>query len=641
MPLRLSTTALRLLAFASLASPFAARELHVSSTGSNTQDGSAARPLQTISAAAALTQPGDTVIVHAGTYRERVTPPRGGTSDAQRIVYQAAPGETAVIKGSEVARGWARFSGSVWKLTLPNSFFGRYNPYKDLIAGDWFDNRGRPHHTGEVYLNGRSLYETHLLERVLVPQPPKDARDPEAARWTWFCESDDQYTWIYANFHDRDPNVELVEINVRDACFYPDKPGCDYITVRGFRMAHAATQWAPPTAEQIGLLGTHWSKGWIIEHNIISDSKCSGITLGKDRATGHNVWTRDPSRDGAIHYNEVIERALAAGWSREKIGSHIVRHNTISRCEQTGICGSLGAIFSTIERNHIHDIWTKRQFAGAEIAGIKLHGAIDTVIRHNRIHNAGRGLWLDWMTQGTRVTANLCYNNSTDDLFIEVSHGPCVVDHNLFLSPLALRDWSQGSAFAHNLFAGQIVTQQVLNRRTPYHPAHDTRVAALSPTPGGDNRFFNNVFVGGAVTSTPLRTAEGKPHPRVIGYGPWVYDARAQPTLAHGNAYLAGAKPPALEPSPLALTDPGAPRLIDEGAHVFLEWSAPAALHLAATEPVTTARLGRTAISAQPYENYDGSPLILAHDYAGHPRDPRAPAPGPFERPVPAGIKVW
>ena len=38
-------------------------------------------------------------------------------------------------------------------------------------------------------------------------------------------------------------------------------------------------------AEQVGLIGTHWSKGWIIEHNIISDSKCSGLTLGKDRQT--------------------------------------------------------------------------------------------------------------------------------------------------------------------------------------------------------------------------------------------------------------------------------------------------------------------------------------------------------------------
>ena len=43
------------------------------------------------------------------------------------------------------------------------------------------------------------------------------------------------------------PNQELVEINVREAIFYPDGPGRNYITIRGFRLAHAATQWAAPT----------------------------------------------------------------------------------------------------------------------------------------------------------------------------------------------------------------------------------------------------------------------------------------------------------------------------------------------------------------------------------------------------------
>ena len=362
-----------------------AAELHVSIKGSDTTEGSAARPYRTISAAARVAQPGDVITVHEGTYRERVTPPRGGESDARRIVYQAAPGEKVVIKGSEVVRGWKPFMPGVWKVTLPNSFFGGYNPYKDLIAGDWFTDKGRPHHTGEVYLNGKSLYESHLLERVLHPQPFPDSRDREGSTWTWFCESDETNTCLYANFHDQNPNKELVEINVRDSCFYPDHPGCNYITVRGFRLCHAATQWAAPTAEQIGLIGTHWSKGWIIEDNVISDSKCAGITLGKDRATGHNVWTKDPGKDGATHYNEVIARALKAGWSREKIGSHLVRNNTVFNCEQAGICGSLGAVFSQITNNNIYNIWAKRQFGGAEMAGIKLHAAIDVLIQHNRI----------------------------------------------------------------------------------------------------------------------------------------------------------------------------------------------------------------------------------------------------------------
>ena len=74
----------------------------------------------------------------------------------------------------------------------------------------------------------------------------------------------------------------------------------------------------------------------------------------------------------------------------------------------------------------------------------------------NRIHDTGRGIWLDWMSQGTRVSKNLMYNNDLEDLFMEVNHGPTLVDNNLLLSPAGIRTQSQGSAIVHNLIAGTI-----------------------------------------------------------------------------------------------------------------------------------------------------------------------------------------
>jgi hypothetical protein len=85
-----------------LTQTLAAREWHVSVKGSNKNDGSASKPFRTISTAAQAAHPGDVITVYEGTYRERVTPPRGGVSDSKRIVYQAARGERVVIKGSEV-----------------------------------------------------------------------------------------------------------------------------------------------------------------------------------------------------------------------------------------------------------------------------------------------------------------------------------------------------------------------------------------------------------------------------------------------------------------------------------------------------------------------------------------------------------
>jgi hypothetical protein len=87
-------------------------DYHVSKKGDDAANGSERSPFLTIQHAADLAQPGDTVTVHEGIYRERVNPPRGGTSDEQRITYQAAPDEKVVIKGSEVVTGWESPTGS-------------------------------------------------------------------------------------------------------------------------------------------------------------------------------------------------------------------------------------------------------------------------------------------------------------------------------------------------------------------------------------------------------------------------------------------------------------------------------------------------------------------------------------------------
>lgn len=125
-----------------------AREFHVSAKGNDTNDGSVVKPFKTISTAVKNAFPGDTITVHSGIYREWINPIRGGESDSKRIIYRAAPGEKAEIKGSEIITGWKNVKDGVWKVVIPNSFFGSYNPYQDSVFGDWFDRMGRIHHTG-------------------------------------------------------------------------------------------------------------------------------------------------------------------------------------------------------------------------------------------------------------------------------------------------------------------------------------------------------------------------------------------------------------------------------------------------------------------------------------------------------------
>ena len=606
-----------------------AREYHVSVKGNDNATGTELSPFRTIGRAALAAYPGDVITVHAGVYREWVNPPRGGDSDDSRIVYRAAPGERVEIKGSEQINTWQKEKNGVWKVVLPNTFFGDYNPYSDIIYGDWFSDHGRIHHTCEVFLNNRSLYEKDSIEKVLNPVANTNIIDPEGSTYTWYCETDQQNTTIWANFHKYDPNRELVEISVRRTCFYPEKPGINYLTIQGFHISQAATQWAAPTAEQIGMIATHWNKDWIIENNVISNSKCSGITLGKERGTGHNVWLGDRSIDGSLHYIEVTFRTLRNGWSKDNIGSHIVRNNEIFACEQTGMCGSMGAAFSLIENNHIHDIWTKRQFSGAEIAGIKFHAAIDTQIRGNRIHRVGRGIWCDWMTQGTWISRNLLYDNDLEDLFVEVSHGPYLVEHNIFGSPVNFLDMSQGGAFVHNLYAGAIRVVPERGRYTPYHLPHQTDVAGLSIIPNGDNRFYNNLFV--PATYDEKRT-----------YGLAAYNKTGYPSFVDGNVYFKYAQPFEKETHQLVFSDSGpAFKIDDRGKEVYVSFTMKGVGGLQ-TQQVTTDLLGIAKFAKQSFEQPDGTPIVMGTDYSGHTR-PVCPAPGPFEllKEGELQFKVW
>jgi alpha-N-arabinofuranosidase len=345
------------------------RTYHIAKNGCDRNAGTEAAPFLTIQRAAELAQAGDRVIVHEGVYREWVRPQNGGWGEDSRIIYEAAAGERAVIKGSEQITGWTHVKGTVWKVTLPEDLFGGFNPYRVPLGGDWFvDPKNYPVHPGEVYLNGKSFYEAASLEKVMRPQKrfvsphetwggrEEKILEPEQSVYQWFCESDENTTTIYANFQGADPNRELVEINVRKFCFFPEQTGLNYITVRGFEMAHAATAWAPPTAMQEGLIGPNWSRGWVIEDNIIHDAKCCGISIGKEASTGQNDFTRFRVKPGYQNQLEAVFKARHTGWSRERIGSHIIRNNVIYDCGQAGLAGHLGCIFSEIYDNEIYNI---------------------------------------------------------------------------------------------------------------------------------------------------------------------------------------------------------------------------------------------------------------------------------------------
>lgn len=460
---------------------------HVSKDGSDSNPGNQPSPFLTISKAAEIAMPGDTITVGAGSYREWVRPMRGGYSEDNRITYQAAPGEDVRIMGSEPTKGWTQETNGLWKVNLPDTFFGDFNPFNRSIrhpqyveadeSGDgwgWL-RYGRWCHLGDVYLKGEGLSEKQTPEEV----------DEDSL--TWHVSYANGITTILANFGRIDPNESEVEINVRPFAFYPDTAGLGYITFRGFTVMNVATHWAPPTVPQPGAIGANGGHHWIIEDNIVLYSKTVAISIG--------IPTGAADEDSSGH--------------------HIIRNNVLMRCGQAGTTGQWWADHSQIVGNHIEGINYREEFGGWETAGIKHHAADSLIVRDNFIRDirtadpeigAAHGIWNDWRNTNWRVSSNIVLEAESFPILVEANWGgPNLYENNIFVGGEIATFSSRGDAWVHNLFIDN--DHRWINQDWSNRP------------PIGNLRWFNNIFLSGSMTP----------------------DVDADSLLFEGNAYLGGA----------------------------------------------------------------------------------------------------
>jgi len=74
---------------------------------SDSNAGTSKAPLKTIGKAASMVQPGDTVLIKVGVYREVVELKTSGT-EGKPVTLKAAPGERVVVSGAEPITGWRK-----------------------------------------------------------------------------------------------------------------------------------------------------------------------------------------------------------------------------------------------------------------------------------------------------------------------------------------------------------------------------------------------------------------------------------------------------------------------------------------------------------------------------------------------------
>ena len=169
----------------------------------------------------------------------------------------------------------------------------------------------------------------------------------------------------------------------------------------------------------------------------------------------------------------------------------------------------------------------------------------------------------------------------------------------------------------------------VLNRSTPYHFPHSTLPAGTVPVYGGDDRWMQNVFVGGKEEGKFYGTSEYNGSPtsmeeyiervKALGYGDLEQFERVkQPVFIRGNVYLNGALPFEAETNCCVCEARAEVQIVRGSDGVYLEIELPKEMFLGKGELVTSEKLGMTRITEERFEEPDGSDLRLDTDLAGN-----------------------
>ncbi|MGC9346711.1 MAG: right-handed parallel beta-helix repeat-containing protein, partial [Anaerolineae bacterium] len=363
-------------------------------------------------------QPGEKVIVHAGTYRECVRPARGGTAPDRMVAYEAADGDRVILRGSEVwspaftlSQGWETGGARTWAGALPKAWFVGYNPFQARNFSSEY--------TTFVSNWEREETEQLLLRRgMLFARPKGSDGDFHPLRQVYHArhlDEDDGTFWVEDSglrlhlrmWGDADPGEFEFEVTVREQIFAPEVQELGYIRVSGFRFDYAADGVPVPQRAMVSAARGHH---WIIEDNTLEWANACGLDVGNE------TWHRSPKPPEA------------------EAGYHIIRRNTVRHCGICGIAAVGNNAYTLVENNlvehvghqHIERIW--------ETGGLKFHLCDGVLIRRNVFRHIvdAPGIWLDYRNRNSRITENVIADVESlqGSIFLEVNHAPILVDHN-------------------------------------------------------------------------------------------------------------------------------------------------------------------------------------------------------------------
>jgi len=432
-----------------LGTPLLAATYHVARQAENAADenpGTQAKPWQSIARAGSAKElkPGDTVLVHAGVYREHVEIKVSG-KPGRPITFAAAPGARVVIKGSE------RIQGKWTKLTDDTT---AAEPYPNAFANVWGIQLGDEFFTDPRFEGAYRDKMRRWVSQVFVQDNLPLQRIGASP--------------IYTN----EPYLKLRTIGrgladiVQDSFYFDAKDQTLYIKTAG------APSWY---SIEVGV------RGFVVTANDVRDVVIRGFEMRHNRQPG-GQWPmvcitqceRVTIEDCTVRFADFC--GLGVGRSR----SCVVRRCDLSWNGNTGLgmgqCEDCVVEDSTLLFNN-----TRRFHPGWHAGGMKCIPGNKrcTVRRCEAAYNINSdGIWFDADNADIRILGNLSHHNDGCGIFFEINKGGGLIADNLVYANRGRGIYISGSQktwVVHNTVAAN-GAGIVAMPRGPDWPLHDVHV---------------------------------------------------------------------------------------------------------------------------------------------------------------------